>query len=118
VALLNCRPALRQCRDQAQDTDERAAYSILLKALEVPFTTIIENAGVWAGKILAEADQAGPGYGYDVMAHQLVQMTDAGILDTAPVVKGAVRSAISGAALALTTEAVVHRKNPPDGLNT
>lgn len=118
VALLNCRAVIRQCRDQAQDDDERAAYTILLKALETPFTAIVENSGVWAGKILAEVDQADPGCGYDVMSRKVVPMSEAGIFDTAPVVKAAVRSGIAGAALALTTEAIVHRKNPPEVLHT
>jgi chaperonin GroEL (HSP60 family) len=45
-------------------------------------------------------------------------MHEAGIFDAAPVLKGALRAAIAGAALALTTEAIIHRKNPPEGLHT
>jgi chaperonin GroEL len=118
VALLNCRAALEHCRNQAQDDDERAAYVILLKAVEAPFRTIVENSGLWAGKVLAEVDQAGPGYGYDVLARRVAHMAETGIFDAAPVVKGALRSGIAGAALALTTEAVIHRKNPPEVLHT
>lgn len=118
VALLKCREALRQCLQDAADTDARAAYSIMLQALETPFRTIVDNAGVLPGKALSEAEALGPDYGYDVLARSVVSMPEAGIYDAATVVKGAVRSAFAGAALALSTEAIIHRKNPPEGLHT
>lgn len=118
TALLNCRAALSACRERAENDDERAAFTILLHAVEAPFRAIVENSGLWAGKVLAEVEEAGPGFGYDVLAQKVILMSEAGIFDTAPVVKGAVRSGIAGAALALTTEAIVHRKNPPEVLHT
>jgi chaperonin GroEL len=118
VALLNCREPLRACLKAAASTDERAAYTILLKAIEAPFRAILENAGLWPGRTLAEMDQLGPEYGYDVLARKVVKMSEAGLFDAAPVVKGAVRAAVAGSALALTTEAIVHRRNPPEGLHT
>lgn len=118
VALLNCRAALRERLAQAQDSDERAAYRMLLEAVEAPFRTILENAGVWPSKVLAEIDALGAEYGYDVLARKVVKMRDAGLFDAAPVVKGAARSAIAGAIMALSTEAIVHRRNPPEEMNT
>ena len=118
VALLNCRAAVARCLKNAADTDERAAYNILLDALDKPFYTLVENSGIWPGRVLAQIDQRGPGYGYDVMRGEVVDMNEAGIFDAATVVKGAVRSAIAAAALALTTEAIVHVRNPPEQLNT
>ncbi len=118
VALLNCRSALRECLKRAADTDERAAYSILLQAMETPFRVLLENAGFWPGSILAEVDRSGPDYGFDVLARKVVDLRANGVYDAAPVVKGAVHSAISGAALALTTEAIVHVKNPPEVMET
>jgi chaperonin GroEL len=118
VALLNCREPLRECLQSAADTDERAAYNILLQALEAPFRAILENAGLWPGRALAEIERLGPHYGYDVLARQVVDLREAGLFDAAPVVKGAVRAAVAGAALALTTEAIVHRRNPPEGIHT
>jgi chaperonin GroEL len=118
VALLNCREALRPCLASVEDSDARAAYTILLRALEEPFRAILENAGVWPGRALAEIEQMGSDYGYDVMAQKVVNISEAGIFDAAPVVKAALRSAVAGAGLALTTEAIVHRKNPPEGIHT
>lgn len=117
-ALLNCRDALRACLDAAAGDDERAAYHILLQAVEAPFRAILENAGVWPGRPLAEIDRLGPDYGYDVLAGKVVNLRETGLFDAAPVVKGAVRAAVAGAALALTTDAIVHRRNPPEGIHT
>lgn len=40
-------------------------------------------------------------------------MAEAGILDSVEVIRAAVNSAISTAALALTIDVLVHRRNPP-----
>lgn len=123
VALLNCRGVIRKelaaiDSDDPAATDRRAAYKMLLEALEMPFRALVENAGFWPGGLLAEVEKRGPNFGYDALANQVVNLEEAGLYDAAPVVKGAVRSAIGGAALALTTQAIVHTKNPPDAINT
>jgi chaperonin GroEL len=117
IALLACRKALHPFLKNAKDTDELAAYSILLQALEVPFRTIVSNAGIVPGSILADAEHRGPGYGYDAVTRQVVDMQKAGLYDAVSVVKGAVHTAIASAALALTTEVIVNRRNPPEMLN-
>jgi len=119
IAYLSSREVLRSKANDTDDPDQRAAYTIMLQALEAPFRTIVSNAGCLPGKILAEIEQAGPGWwGYDVLKRKVVSMTEAGIFDAAPVVKGAVHSAFAGASLALTTSAIVHLKNPQESLET
>jgi len=118
TALLACRDVLLPGLNNAQDSDERAAYQIMLQALEAPFRTLMSNAGFMPGKILAAVEQAGQNYGYDVLTSQVVNMAESGIYDTAPVLKGAVHTAFSSAALALTTDAIIHLKNPPEALQT
>lgn len=123
VALLNCRGVIRKelaavDSNDPSATDRRAAYKMLLEALEMPFRALVENAGFWPGGLLSEVEKRGPNFGYDALANQVVNLEEAGLYDAAPVVKGAVRSAIGGAALALTTQAIVHTKNPPDAINT
>jgi chaperonin GroEL len=118
VALLGCRDTLLASRKEAQDEDERAAYTILIKALEAPFRAILDNAGIWPGKVLADLEQCNPGYGFDVLSGQVVDMRAAGLVDAASVVKGAVHTAVASAALALTTEAIVHHRNPEETYNT
>jgi len=118
VALLACKHPLQEKLHQAQDTDERAAYSILLKAIEAPIRTLLDNAGNDPGEILGEVVEAGPGYGFDVVRQQIVDMAQVGLYDTASVVKAIMQSTIRGAALALTVDVLVHRKNPPEVLHT
>lgn len=118
VALLASRAVLRHYTHDTENTDRRAAYNIMLQALESPFRTLIGNAGQFPGKILAEIEQAGSGCGYDVLKRKIMPMSEAGIYDAAPVVKAAVRSAFAGAALALTTNAIIHLKNPQESFET
>jgi chaperonin GroEL len=118
VALLSCRPALQRSLDQSTDPDERAAYRILIRALEEPIRTILTNAGYDASEVMAEIKMAGPGYGFDVRSGKVVNAVQAGILDAAAVQKEAMHSAIGGAALALTVDVLVQRKAPPTAYET
>lgn len=115
--LLRCRPALQRLLDESTHPDEQAAYRILLRALEEPMRTIIENAGFSVDEVMARVKLAGPGYGFDVKAEQVADMKEAGVLDAAAVQWAAVRSGIQTAALALTIDVLVHRKKPVESVN-
>jgi chaperonin GroEL len=117
TALLDCTPVLRQRLDAAKDPDERAAYRILARALEIPMRIIAANSGYDASEVLADVKLAGPGHGFDVMSGRVVNMVDAGILDSAAVHKALIRDVVSTAGLALTIEVLVQRKDPPVGIN-
>jgi chaperonin GroEL len=120
AALLACRPAMRCLLDGSTEEDERAAYRILLRALEEPLRTIVANAGYDAADVMAEIKQVGASrsanssafYGFDVISGQVVDTVKARILDVAPVQKAAVRCAIASAALGLTIDVLVHHKKP------
>jgi len=118
VSLLACRPALQEMLDQSTDPDERAAYRILIKALEEPIRTILTNAGYDASEVMAEIKRAEAGYGFDVRSGQIVDIAKAGIFDAASVQKAAVHSAVASAALALTIDVLIHRKTPKESLTT
>jgi chaperonin GroEL len=111
AALLECRPALRRLAENA-DADQRAAYQILVRALERPMRAIASNAGYDPNAVLARVEQAGAGYGLDATTGQVVAMAQAGILDVAGVLKSAVYSAVSSAALALTVDVMVQHRTP------
>jgi chaperonin GroEL len=123
VALLACRPALQERLDRSEDADERAAYHILLRAMEEPIRTLAANAGhdpsvAMARIARAEASpagsqRAGSRFGLDVRSGQVVDMAEAGVYDPAAALKTAVQAAIRGAALALTTDVVIHHLRPP-----
>ena len=115
AALLGCRSVLQRRMAQSADADERAAYRILLHAVEQPMRIIADNAGFDTEVVMAQVALAGPGYGLDAMTGKVVKMTEAGIFDVATVLKSAVFSAVSSAALALTVEVIVQHKNPAKG---
>jgi len=114
VALLDCIPALEARFRAAVEPEERAAYNILLQAFEAPARALFHNAGFDPSATIARVRAAGPGYGFDVVSRQIVHMAQAGILDSAAVVRAAIGGAIRSAALAFTIETLVHRANPPD----
>jgi chaperonin GroEL len=112
AALLACRPALRARLRQTTNPDERAAYRILIHALAEPMRGIVANAGLDASPAVAAAEQAGAPWGYDAIQGQLADMRQAGILDVAPVLKAAVRGAVTTASLGLTIDVLVHQRRP------
>jgi chaperonin GroEL len=118
VSLLACRPALQKRLEQSTDPDERAAYRILIKALEAPIRAILTNAGHDASEVMAEIKHAGAGRGFDVRSGHIVDVAEAGIFDAANVQRAAVRSAVAGAAMALTVDVLIHHKKPKEALDT
>jgi chaperonin GroEL len=113
TALLACHPALDELLKDRDSLDAHAAHRILTAALEAPFRTLMSNSGHSEGKILGEVKQAGRGAGFDILSGRICEMISNGIVDVAAVQKQAVVRAIRGAALALTIDILVHRKNPP-----
>jgi chaperonin GroEL len=118
IALLACREAIRPYLAQAEDPDEKAVYRILMRALETPARTLWQNAGFNDIEIMADLRFAPPNFGLDVVKKRIISMAEAGIWDAATVVKAAVHSAVAGAALALTTDVIIHRRRPPESMDT
>ncbi|MGE5224577.1 MAG: chaperonin GroEL [Omnitrophica WOR_2 bacterium] len=117
IALLSCQDVLKQKLRASTNSEQRAAYAILLEAVAEPFYTLLGNAGLQPGSVLAQIREAGPGFGIDLANQKIVCMQQTGIQDAVSVTRSAIRSAVSGAALALTTDVLVHRRNPPQAIN-
>lgn len=88
-------------------TDE--GTKIVKNALKRPLVHILENAGLNAQALLAEVENAKPGYGINVMAPEkgLVDMKKSGVIDPARVTKEAVKNAVSISATAITMGALI-----------
>jgi chaperonin GroEL len=108
VALLACRPVLQKRLAESTEADQRAAYHILLRAVEEPFRTIVANAGYDASDVMAQVRLAGPGHGFDALRGEVVDLIQAGIYDATAVQKAVVYGALSAAAMALTVDVLVH----------
>jgi len=118
VALFACRAHLLEKAAQSEEFEAQAAYRMLAEAMEMPMRVLLENAGYVASEALSRLHGLGPSSGLDVRSGEVVDMWEAGILDITTVVKAAVRGAVSTAALALTTDVLVHRAAAPQALNT
>ena len=109
VTLLNAISAL----DKVEATgDEKTGVNILRRALEEPFRQLVANAGqdgaVMLAAIRRKQDETKSNvWGYEVIKNEIVDLTKAGIIDPAKVVRSAVENATSIAAMILTTEALI-----------
>ena len=100
--------------EKEKATEEmKAAYTILLRALEEPMAQIAANAGKRMGEIVSRvkeklAGDAKSNAGYDAMKDEVVSdMVKAGIVDPVKVARMALENAVSIAAMFLTMEAAV-----------
>ena len=87
--------------------DEKTGANIILKALEAPLRRIAENAGLEGSVILDKVRSEEPGFGFNALTEEYVNMVDNGILDPAKVTRSALQNATSVASTLLTTESVV-----------
>lgn len=87
--------------------DEKTGANIILRALESPLRTIAENAGLEGSVIIDKVRAEKPGFGFDALKEEYVNMVENGILDPAKVTRSALQNATSVASTLLTTESVV-----------
>lgn len=115
TALLACRPALKRRLETCTEADARAAYRVLLRAVEEPFRAIVSNAGYEPSPAMARIGLNGSADrdGFDVVSGGVVDMTEAGIYDPVVTLKTAVYAAASTAAQALTVDVLIHRPGQP-----
>ena len=105
VALLNATKALDTLEVNG---DEKIGVEIVRKALQKPIHFILANAGLEPAVIIEKiktADQ--PGYGYNVLTNEYIDMFKAGIIDPAKVTRSALQNASSIASILMTTEVLV-----------
>jgi len=116
VALLDIsgRMTVKDLETAKASRDEMFGFEIVKKALESPFTKLMENAGVDAGQLIAKAREiSASGQGFNIMTLDSVETAKPeiglkeGIIDPLKVVRTAVQNAISVAIMILTTEALV-----------
>lgn len=112
TSYLHCLAAVNDVADSLTD-EARVGAQAVAQALQAPFAQLLCNGGVRVpalaqANILAER----PGLLFDVMTGKLVQARTAGLLDAAEVVIGALETAVSGALMASSIEAVVLKKKP------
>ncbi len=114
TALIHCIKLLQAAHDASDDFNERAAYQILITAVQAPCRRLLENAGhEYPGVVINDIARSDNGSGLDLYTGGLTELHQSGIVDSAAALMAALRNGIGGAALALTVDTIVHRVNPP-----
>jgi chaperonin GroEL (HSP60 family) len=103
--------ALLECSRVVSKVNSRGA-AMLSRALEKPFAVIAENAGADASDWLARVKRAGAPLGFEAQTATLVNLAEKNVFDATAVVERAIRVASSLAVTVMTTDAVVHHRNP------
>jgi chaperonin GroEL len=96
--------------------DEAFGRDILVAALRAPIERLLQNAGLYAPTIIDDLRRSGRNVGYNVATSEIVDMIDAGIMDSVKVMRTALETAVSGATMAFTAGAVVLHKKPTESL--
>jgi chaperonin GroEL len=87
--------------------DEKAGFSIILKAIEAPARFIAANAGV-EGSVVVEKIKAEKGnVGYNAAADRYEDLVKAGVIDPKKVTRSALQHAASISGLLITTECLI-----------
>ena len=109
IALLNAANTL--ATPSGLTSSEQEGYNILLSAIEMPFHTILGNAGFNSSKteaILEEVTESDNFWqGFNVRTETYVDMFEEGIIDPAKVTRLALENASSIARTMLTTECII-----------
>lgn len=92
---------------QKLEGDERTGANIILKALEAPLYSIVDNAGLEGSVVINQIKNSDVGTGFNVLTEEYVDMVVEGILDPTKVTRSALQNATSVASSLLTTESVV-----------
>ena len=107
IALLNVLNNVRPLLD-TYTGDAKTGVQIILRALEEPIRQIAKNAGIDGSVIVENIKRENkPGYGYDALKDEYVDMIERGIIDPTKVTRSALQNAASVAAMVLTTESLV-----------
>ncbi len=108
VALLRAIPALEKLMDsKSLSEDQKAGAQIIRRAIEEPMRWIAANAGKEGSIVVAKVREMKSEEGYNARTDKFENLTEAGVIDPAKVVRFAIQNASSIAGLLLTTEAVV-----------
>jgi chaperonin GroEL len=106
LALLRCIEAVRR-EEVSCDGDVKTGLQILARALQAPARQIAENSGVDGGVVVERMISGKGDYGFDAARNEYVDLTEAGIIDPAKVVRVALENAVSVAGVLLLTEATM-----------
>ncbi|MDP6605799.1 MAG: chaperonin GroEL [Dehalococcoidia bacterium] len=107
VVFIRAQSVLDPLIEDAENDDVATGLRILRDALEAPMRQLMHNAGLEGSVIVQDVRDAEQSVGFDVAGERMGNMFDLSIIDPVKVSRVALESAISVAALMLTTASVV-----------
>ena len=105
LALVRAKEAIKAVK--AENKDEQTGVEIVLRAIEEPLRTIVNNAGGEGSVVVAKVEAGKDDFGFNAKTDEYVNMFQAGIIDPTKVTRVALENAASVAGMILTTEAAV-----------
>lgn len=118
AALLHCAAAVRQASAMnGADADEIMGMQLIERVLEEPLRQIVHNARLDTPAVIVDKVlSAGESAAYDALTGRVVDAHEEGLLDAADVVATILKTAVSGAIMALTTDAIVYHREPEQSM--
>jgi len=105
VTLIRAIAALNKVK--ADNPDEQIGIRIIRDSLREPLRKIAENAGLEGGVVAEEVMKRQGSVGFNAETGKYEDLSEAGVIDPAKVVRSTIQNAASVATLILTTDAVV-----------
>ena len=106
VALIRAKQALVDLK--GANHDQSVGVDIVLKAIEAPLRSIVENAGGESSVVVNEIARGTGNYGFDASDDTYGDMLDMGIVDPTKVTRCALQNAAGVAGLLLTTDCAIN----------
>ena len=106
VALIRAKQAVIGLK--GQNTDQSVGVDIVLRAIEAPLRSIVENAGGEASVVVNAVSSGTGNYGFDASNDTYGDMLDMGIVDPTKVTRCALQNAAGVAGLLLTTDCAIN----------
>ncbi len=92
---------------KGDDTDEQIGITIIRNSLREPLRKIADNAGLEGGVVAEEVIKKEGSFGFNAETGKYEDLSEAGVIDPAKVVRSTIQNAASVATLILTTDALV-----------
>jgi chaperonin GroEL len=106
VAYIRAKQAL-EGKLKGENEDQNAGIKIVLRALEEPLRTIVDNAGAEPSVVLNKVLESKGTQGFNAQTEEYGDLVQMGVIDPTKVSRTALQNAASVAGLMLTTDAMV-----------
>ena len=106
VALIRAKTAISNLK--GDNHDQSVGIDIVLRAIEAPLRSIVENAGVESSVVVNEVAKGSGNYGFDASNDTYGDMLTMGIVDPTKVTRCALQNAASVAALLITSDCAIY----------